>query len=106
MGILQEDAEEVCHFWFDGICELEECVECRLEVGIMFDHLSGDAVPQEILILKEDVCKEAPDLAECEVGVDTWWPTIAKIIWNHEAARIVCEELTCLWPMSRIQVRF
>ena len=60
----------------------------------MFRFLSGDDVPAQIELLNAQVCSMAPDVAGCEVGVETWWPTIASIIFSQDAARIACAQLS------------
>lgn len=60
----------------------------------MFGHMSGDALPKIIELLDKEVCAKAEDPKGCKVGVETWWPTIAKILYNDEAAKIVCKGLS------------
>merc|ERR1711879_730823 len=76
--------------------EPEGCEFCRAGVGIMFGHMSSDALEKTIKLLDELVCPNAPlDMIEgCKTGVKTWWPIISQIIFNDEAAKYVCAGLS------------
>ena len=74
--------------------EPPECETCRAGVKIMFDHLSGDAVDKIIQLLSSEVCSQAEDEAGCILGVETWWPTLASILYNDETTKYVCEGLS------------
>ena len=74
--------------------EPEECETCRQGVGILFAWASTDDVPSQINLLNEQVCAFAPDPVGCQVGVETWWPTIASIIFSPEAAKKVCSGIS------------
>merc|ERR1712020_770466 len=76
--------------------EPEGCEFCRAGVGIMFEHMSGDALEKTIELLDEYVCPNVPleQIAGCKTGIKTWWPMIAQIIFNDEAAKYVCAGLS------------
>ena len=73
--------------------EPAECQTCRDGVGILFSHLATEPAGQ-IELLNDNVCPEAPDVEGCKVGVETWWPIIAGIIFSPEAAAYTCRELS------------
>ena len=54
----------------------------------------GDGIKKEIEILDKKVCPDTEDPAGCKAGVETWWPYIAPIIFNTEAAKYVCAGLS------------
>merc|ERR1711936_933918 len=42
----------------------------------------------------QEICRHEHHPAECVEAVNTWWPVIAKLIYNEEAARKVCAALS------------
>ena len=60
------------------------------KVSIGLGHMAGDAVPKIIDLLSEQICSSAPDVESCKVGVATWWPVIAEIIFDPAAAEYMC----------------
>merc|ERR1711899_229591 len=74
--------------------EPEECEGCRMGVGTIFGHLSGGALDSIIGIFDEAICSHEDHPAHCIEMVNTWWPVIAKLIYNDEAARKVCAALS------------
>ena len=79
-----------------GAPEPEGCEFCRAGVGIMFNHMAGDALDKVIQLLDDFVCPNVPveNFEGCKNGVKFWWPIISKIIFNDEAAKYVCAGLT------------
>ena len=53
--------------------------------------MAGDAVPNEIDLLSEQVCPIMPwNVEECKTGVATWWPKIAMAVFDRSIAPYVC----------------
>ena len=69
----------------------EDCENCLAGVGILFDHWTGHSIDQIINVLDNAVCKQGEHPAACVETMNTWWPVIAKIIYNPKAAPMVCE---------------
>ena len=54
-------------------------------------HMGKDGVQPTIDLLNEKVCPNMPwDVEECKVGVATYWPSIARKIFNPAAAPYIC----------------
>ena len=79
-----------------GAPEPEGCEFCRAGVGIMFNHMAGDALEKVILLLDDFVCPNVPveNQEGCKNGVKFWWPVISRVIFNDEAAKYVCAGLS------------
>merc|ERR1711992_167331 len=79
-----------------GAPEPEGCEFCRAGVGIMFNHMAGDALDKVIQLLDDFVCPNVPveNFEGYKNGVKFWWPIISKIIFNDEAAKYVCAGLS------------
>ena len=61
----------------------------------MFDNLiDEEGINKELDILKSDVCPEAEDPNGCEVGIRTWWPSVARVLWQAGSESYVCNGLT------------
>ena len=76
--------------------EPEGCEFCRAGVGIMFNHMAGDALDKVMLLLEDFVCPNYPleDIKKCDEGVKKYWPIISHLIFNDEAAKYVCSGLS------------
>jgi len=70
----------------DDACKL--CLE-KVSIGLM--HMNGDAVPNIIDLLNEQVCPTMPwDVEECKTGVATYWPKISEKIFSRAAGPYIC----------------
>jgi len=74
--------------------EPEECEGCREGAGIIFSHLNGGSLDSIIQLFDREICQKEEHPGACIEGVNTWWPVIAKIIYNDAAARKVCTALS------------
>ena len=72
----------------------DQCENCRAAVGKIFDHLAGPSIDSIIGVLDSAVCKQDEHPGDCIEVPNTWWPVIAKLIYNPTAAGIVCEDIT------------
>lgn len=55
---------------------------------------TAESIAAQIQILNEGVCPNAPEPEACKLGVTTWWGAIVPIIFNEEAAHLVCHALS------------
>merc|ERR1712226_35529 len=74
--------------------EPEECEGCCEGAGIIFSHLNGGSLDSIISLFDHEVCRHEHHPGACVELVNTWWPVIAKIIYNDAAARKVCTALS------------
>merc|ERR1712018_33654 len=76
--------------------EPEGCEFCRAGVGIMFNHMAGDALDKVMLLLEDFVCPNYPleEIELCQTNVKKYWPIISQILFNDEAAKYVCAGLS------------
>ena len=74
--------------------EPEECEGCRAGVGVIFSHLNGGSLDSIISLFDQEICRHENHPGACIELVNTWWPVIAKIIYNEGAARKVCAALS------------
>merc|ERR1712062_209194 len=74
--------------------EPEECEGCCEGVGIIYSHLNGGSLDSIINLFDQEICRHENHPGDCVELVNTWWPVIAKIIYNEGAARKVCAALS------------
>jgi hypothetical protein len=56
--------------------------------------LNGGSLDSIISLFDHEVCRHEHHPGACVELVNTWWPVIAKIIYNDAAARKVCTALS------------
>jgi hypothetical protein len=56
--------------------------------------LNGGSLDSIIQLFDREICQKEEHPGACVEGVNTWWPVIAKIIYNDAAARKVCTALS------------
>ena len=59
-----------------------------------FSHLNGGSLDSIINLFDHEICRYEEHPGVCVEVVNTWWPVIAKIIYNDAAARKVCTAIS------------
>ena len=74
--------------------EPEACATCRAGSGALIAALNTDELlaRQEELLIAEG-CPNWPDPDGCATGVMTWWRKMAAVVYDDNAAAIVCNAL-------------
>ena len=61
----------------------------------MWGHLREDKIIEiESNVLIESVCANLADPVGCAVGVETWWPILAQIIYSDATVPYVCQGIS------------
>merc|ERR1712008_71605 len=77
------------------MAEPQDCDLCRKSVHLMWGHLREDKIIEiESNVLIESVCANLADPAGCAVGVKTWWPILAQIIYSDATVPYVCQGIS------------
>ena len=56
--------------------------------------MNGGSLDSIISLFDHEICRHENHPGACVEAVNTWWPVIAKIIYNDAAARKVCTALS------------
>ena len=65
-------------------------------MGMLYARASSaESIEAQIVLLDKYICgnEEIEDPAGCKLGVQTWWPQIAALLFNDGAAPFVCNGL-------------
>ena len=71
-----------------------ECELCREAVGKLLSHLGNTWTDHTIALFDGHLCHHADDPLMCIEQANIWWPYIAKIIYNPDAAKYECYDLS------------
>ena len=71
-----------------------ECELCREAVAKLLSHLSSTWTDHTIALFDGHLCHHADDPLMCIEQANIWWPYIAKIIYNPDAAKYECFDLS------------
>merc|ERR1711936_1548776 len=79
----------------DQKAEPEECELCREAVGKLFSHLGSTWTDHTISLFDKELCHHwIWDSLPCIEAMNTWWPYIAKIIYDESNSQYVCFDLS------------
>merc|ERR1712241_1201538 len=87
-----------------GAPEPEGCEFCRAGVGIMFNHMAGDALDKVIQLLDDFVCPNVPveNFEGCKNGVKFWWPMLSNMDKKNGVVMFACK-MSVLSPLLTVR---
>jgi len=60
------------------------CEECQQGTALLSHHfLSDESLAEQGSLVKDSICSEIPDTAECEADLDIWFPILAGCLYPH-----------------------